>query len=396
MSRSLAIAVAALVAAAACAGGSSTSKPADTSPIIVAGLLPETGSASSFGQGELISIQMAIDEINAKGGLLGGRKIQFVHADSRGTSTGAVAGWQQLVAQKPVAIVGPILTAEVSALVQLADQTGIPLLEGSATQELEAGNKGSQWFFRMTETYRPQLRAQVAYAMKTIRPKRPAIISSNDELGKSYAPLVQRFFQENGIQIVSQQTADNTVSDFTAQILATKAANPDVVYFTNLISQSATFAKQVKPLGLNVPMYSGSAMLNALHYAQLTPLDAVHPSSIMTAAAFPAGDPINKGAAPFARAYKAKAGKDVNDVSTVWYAATLVLANAIEKAGSTKPDALAKALRATKGFHSWKGIDLPTGAYTCDPHQNCLNTTLLLGIKNGSIQVIDVIEDATP
>jgi branched-chain amino acid transport system substrate-binding protein len=358
--------------------------------------MPETGSAGSFGQGELISIQMAIDAINAKGGLLGGRKIQFVHADSRGTATGAVAGWQQLVAQRPVAIVGPILTAEVSALVALADQAGIPLLEGSATQELEAGNRGSQWFFRMTETYRPQLRAEVAYALKTFHPKRPAVISSNDELGKSYLPLVQRFFQEAGVQLVSVQWADNTASDFTAQILATKAANPDVVFFANLISQSATFAKQVKPLGLNVPIYSGSAMLNALYYAQLTPLDAVPQGTVMVAAAFPSADPINKGAAPFARAYKAKAGKDVNDVSTVWYAATLVLANAIEKAGSTSPDALAKALRATKGFHSWRGIDLPLGAYTCDAHQNCLNTTLLLGIKNGTIQVIDVIEDATP
>jgi branched-chain amino acid transport system substrate-binding protein len=350
--------------------------------------MPLTGPVATFGVPEEAAIQLAVDTINGKGGLLGGRKLQLVTADTMGTASGAVAGWQRLVAQSPVAVVGPILTGEVAALVQSANQAGIPLLEGSQTQELAAGEQGSNWFFRTTETVQTQAAAEVTYAMTHLHPSRPALILENDELGQSLAPALVSDFQSYGVKVVAQQYASDTAVDLTAQIEAVKAAHPDMVIFTDYAPVSALYLKQADQLNLNVPVYTFTSMLDALYYFDLASLVLFPAHSVIADAAFPTGDQVDKGAAAFVAAYHKKTGKDPNDLSSGWYTAVFMLAAAIERAGTTSPAALAKALRATANFNSFDGISMPTPPLACDAHQNCDSSTLLIGVQNNALSVL--------
>jgi branched-chain amino acid transport system substrate-binding protein len=379
-----------LVAIAACSssgsssGGSSGS--ADKGPVVIGGLMPLSGPVGAFGGLEKAAIDLAVSQINSHGGVLGGRKLKLVTADTQGTSTGSVAGFQQLVAQKPAVIEGPILTAEVAPLVSLANSAQIPLLEGSTTQSVEKGQSGgSDWFFRTTETQTPQAAAQVAYAISTLHAKNVAVLYSADELGQGYLSVVKAALAGKNLKLVASVSAPDTATDFTAQISALKAAHPDALFFINLAPQSATFLKQAKQQGLTIPVLTGSAVLDGVFYFHLAPGSDLPDGSLLTVPSWPISDTTDAGAKPFVTAYTKAAKAAPNDVSTGWYTSTLFLAAAIDKAGSTDSAAIAKALNSMKNFTSFDGIGVPTPPFECDAQQNCDNSTLILTIKNGAL-----------
>jgi branched-chain amino acid transport system substrate-binding protein len=383
-----------LAAVAACSSSGSSSSggsggsggSASKGPVLVGGLMPLSGPVGAFGSLEKAAIDLAISQVNSHGGVLGGRKLKLITADTQGTSTGSVAGFQQLVAQKPAVIEGPILTAEVAPLVSLANSAKIPLLEGSTTQTVEKGQPtGSDWFFRTTETQTPQAAAQVGYAINTLHAKTAAILYSADELGQGYLSVVKAALAGTNLKLVASVSAPDTATDFTAQISALKAAHPDALFFINLAPQSATFLKQAKQQGLSIPVLTGSAVIDGVYYFHLAPGTDLPNGSLLTVPSWPISDTSDPGAKAFVTAYTKAAKAAPNDVSTGWYTSTLFLAAAISKAGSTDGAAIAKALDAMKNFTSFDGISVPTPPFQCDAQQNCDNSTLILTIKNGDL-----------
>jgi branched-chain amino acid transport system substrate-binding protein len=395
----VALGLAAATSACSSSGSSSSSNTsngsnaASKSPILIGVMMPLTGALGAFAATELPSIKLAVSQINAAGGVLG-RKITIDTADTMGTSTGAVAAWDLLASKKPAAIVGPILTPEVAPLVRLADADQIPLLHAAVTQSLDAHRQGSPWFFRITPTDADTYIAMVQYAVSSLHFKRPAIITSSDELGQSFQTEITQDLSQYGLKPVIVKSAPTNATDYTAQILAVKSADPDVVFLSANAPPVATYLKQAAQLGLHVPVVVGTSAVYALDYFNLVPLSDFPPGSITSNSAFPTDDPENPGAAVFVKELTAAAGKTADSYAANWYSVMFMLANAISKAGSASPAAIAQALKSTKDFQSWHGIRMPFPAFTCNSQQDCDDNVLIMGSVNGHLQVLRSINES--
>lgn len=369
-------------------GNSIGSSSGSSSPIVIGAMFPETGALGAFAATELPSLNLAVSQINAAGGVLG-RKLVLDTADTMGTSTGSVTAWNLLMTKKPVAIVGPILTSEVAPLVKLADAAGIPVLHAAVTQSLDAHRQGSPWFFRVAATDAASYTSLVKYAVSTLHIKRPAIITSQDELGQSYQTEITQDLSQYGLKPVIVTSAPTNATDYTAQIQAVQGAHPDVVFLSANAPPVATYLKQAAQLGLHVPVMVGTSAVYALYYFKLVPLSDFPPGSATENTAFPTDDPANPGAAIFAKKLTAETGKVADSYAANWYSAMFLLANAITKAGSTSPTGIAQALRSTSGFQSWHGIRMPFPALSCNnDQQDCDANMLLVGEVNGQLRVL--------
>ncbi|WP_288958831.1 ABC transporter substrate-binding protein [uncultured Treponema sp.] len=349
--------VSAMMMAASCSG-----KKNDT--IKIGGIAPLSGGVAVYGTECKNGIDLAIEEINAAGGI-NGQKIEFICEDDEGDSAKSVNAYKKLVTKDRVkVIIGSLTSGCTMAITNLAQAQKVVQIAPAATAVAitDAGN----YVFRACYTDPFQGKIGGKFAYENLGTKKAAILY---DIGNDYSVgLTDNFTAEYtsmGGSIVSKESYSTGDKDFNAQLTKIKAANPEVIYLPDYYGTVALIAKQLRAQGINVPIVgadgwdgltdnAGDEVLNGYysnHYSENSSSAAVQ---------------------TFVKSFKAKYNKAPNSFAALGYDCVYMLRDAIKASGSTDDSAkIRDALEATNG-------DYVTGHIVFDANRNPVKSAVMI------------------
>ena len=305
---------------------------------------PMTGGAAGNGQSEREAIDLVLDEVNAGGGLLG-RKIQVIYGDDAGKPEQAVSIVKRFVTADQVAVViGGISSPTSMAASQVTREEKVPQIMVASTAA-RITLQGNPWIFR-SAVPDVRLSADLAdfVAQKFPNIKRMGAIYVNDDFGKGGVTGFTEAAKKHGIQIVVEEKYTRGDVDYTAQLTKIRAANPDGILDWSRYHEGALIAKQVRQMGLKTPIFGCDGIAHP-KYIELGG-DAVN--GVYYATHF---SPATSAHLPVARRLvekmRAKYGKDPDYTHSEAYDATLVVVDAIKRAGSLDREKIRAAMAST-------------------------------------------------
>lgn len=337
-----------LTMAVGCGGGGQSS---DVQEIKIGNILPLSGSAAPLGKIGQQARDMAVEEINAAGGIesMGGAQIKMVYADSKGDPATGVSEAERLISQEEVSIItGCYQSGVAMPSTEVAERYQIPYVVPVPSED-GITERGYKYIFRLAEKTSWRNRDQVAFvkemAEKTGTPvKTVALIYENTAWGQGAVRAWEKYIPEAGLEIVMKEPYPSNSSDLTPVVLKAKQLNPDIIMMVSYVSDAAlltkTFAQhQVTPKafvgtsgGFADPTYfdlAGDACENFFDISTWEP-DVNRPNS----------KEINER-------FTEKYGYGMNAEAVKAYASMYVIKDALERAGSTDGEALRKALSET-------------------------------------------------
>jgi len=316
---------------------------------IAIGLVDEmTGPQAEAGILVLHGVRLAIDEVNAAGGILG-RPVDLKVEDNGSTNPGTVLAYSKLVSQgEVVAVIGPLRSTQVQAASPTIAKWHIPAFIGGSDPSLTHVN--NPWIFRIRPSDFYSSKVMAEYAVTTLKANKIAIVHSTDTFGAGGKNALLEALKSLGVEPVLVQGYTSNSQDFTAIVLAIKKSGADLLatYMTNS-PDVGIFARQLRQLGVNVP-WIGSASL-----ATDTAIKLAGESLWGTYTVADFVIDANEESRAFARKFRARHGFDPDLYSAFPYAAVFLIKYAIETARSTDPEAMRKALLATRGLRDIEG-----------------------------------------
>ena len=247
-----------ILAAAVFATALAGSALAQSGPVNFAfiGELSGAGAVSStnFRDGAL----MAIDEINAKGGILG-RKIAVKQYDTQTNPGTARSQMQKAIDEEPYVILGPIFSGIVKVSAMLAAQAEIPQIMGGEASDLT--QQGNAYLFRTSFGQQASMPKIANYIRDTVKAKSVAVVWVNNDFGKGGRDNFNKEMNSRGIKVVADISTESGQTDFAADVVKAKAANAEAIFVYTNEEESARFLREVRKQGLNVPLIGETTLL---------------------------------------------------------------------------------------------------------------------------------------
>jgi len=334
------------------------SPAAAAEPIKIGVILPFTGGSSLAGTEVFSGVTLALEEVNAAGGVLG-RPIELVKEDDESVPTKGVTAAQKLITRdRVVALIGTYNSAVALPASDVARKAKIPMVTGGSTavSVTKANTPGDPWFFRHFPGSDEQGTQSAQDVVLRLKKKRLAILYENTAYGKDLEKTFREVTAKVGATVVSSETYNQGDPDFYTQLTKLKSLAPDGVYIAGLIAEGAAILRQARELGLGTQFIgSGGLMSDKL-------IELAGPSSegfaISTMYEPSTNNPVG---AEFGKRFAKRFGVAANTHSALGYDAMRVVADAVRRAGSTDGAAIQKALMATKEFLTVQG---PPGTRT--------------------------------
>ena len=370
----------ALVATACALGLAGLPASAAANSIKIGAIFSQTGPASFLGAPEAKTVQMLADQLNAKGGVLG-QKIQLIIKDSAGSPERAVSFAKQLIEEDQVlAIIGPSTSGETMQIKPTCEENKMILVSCAAAETIV--NPLAKYVFKT-----PQKDSQaVTWIYKTMKEQgisKIAVLSGNDGFGKGGKAQLEAMAPEYGITIVANEVYDVKATDFSDVVTKIKAATPQAVVNWTVAPAQSIVPKNVKQLGLNVPLFHSHGFGN-LKYVQQAGVAAegiLFPAGrLLVVDDLPASHPQKALLAAYKNDYESKFKEDVSTFGGHAYDALMIVVEGIKKAGSTDRDKVRDAIENLKGFVGTAGIF----NYSATDHTGLgLDAFEMLTVKNG-------------
>ncbi|HSK71156.1 MAG TPA: ABC transporter substrate-binding protein [Pyrinomonadaceae bacterium] len=325
-----------------------------------------SGTTASFGQSTKNGIELAVEEINNSGGVLG-KKIQLIVEDDQGRPEQAKTVVSKLINQDKVqAVLGEVASTNSLAAAPVAQEAKIPMITPSSTNPKVT--QVGDYIFRVCFIDPFQGLVMAKYAANNLNAKTAAIFGDvQSDYSKGLSEVFKQEFAKLGGRIVSEQSYAQTDPDFKGQLTAIRATNPDVIYIPGYYGQVGIIAKQARELGMNMPLLGGDGWDSP----DLWKLggDALKNSYISNhySADNPAPEIQN-----FVKAYQAKFGAKPDSLAALAYDSAKVLADSLKRAGSADPQQLRQAIANTNNFN---GV---TGKITVNDERNAVKPAVVL------------------
>lgn len=367
LTRALVSLTVALVAAVA-----SAATPPAGEPIKLGEISPLTGKEAAFGQQAHRGILMALDEINARGGVLGRPLVVIAEDNQSKPGDSATVARKLLSRDKVVALLGTGTSSNCLEIAPIAQSARIPLVATTATAP-EVTEK-RDYVFRACFIDPFQGAVLAKFARDTLKAKRVALLTSTSA---SYSVGLSKVFRERFIALGGELVADQKYAegdkDFRAQLTAIRAAQPDAIAATGFYSEAALICKQARDLGLDIPIFGGDGW----EAPELIEIGGKAVEGTYYASHY-SSDSAAPEVRAFVQKYRARFnGETPDSMAPLAYDATLILADALARAGSTDGAKLRAALAATKNF---PGV---TGRTTIDAQRNASKSAVMLRVENG-------------
>ncbi|MBM3559222.1 MAG: ABC transporter substrate-binding protein [Alphaproteobacteria bacterium] len=346
-----------------------------------------TGPAAFYGKHQRWGVELAVAEINAKGGVLG-KKIELVFEDNRCNPAEAVKAVNALVNDhKVVSILGALCSSATLAALPVVKRAEVPLITSSSTAASitdQIGDKVNRWGFRSTIGDDGMAYAMVAH-LKKEGVKKVGIVGEDNDYGRGGAEIFAKALKAAGMEVTSTDFVNPTSPDFTAILTKLKATKPDRIaaYFTS--TPLTAFFRQYEAARVGIPG-TGRLLLDVIVKAVTPEFVAAGglDGSTSTNPYSPEIDtPANKA---FVEKFKKHAGEEPNQPSFMIYEAMYTLAQAIAKAGTPTPAAIRDALRQV----SYPSIMGKTIGF--DESHQVKNNAVVNAVKGGKIIVLGMAE----
>lgn len=220
-------------------------------------IAPLTGSQAAFGEALKNGYLIALDEINAKGGVLG-KKIELDIYDDQSKPDQAVQGVSKLVDQDRMPLIlGSYSSESTMAIIPAVTQRQVPLIIPIAVADNLLDSK-SPWIFRVGASTTDYARATFGFLKDNGSPKTMAIVYENTNFGQSSMKAMTAVAQAGGIKLVAVESYEAKSPDYRAVLQRVKQANPEVIYFCSYLLDATTLMRQSQEIDLN-PRYYTSA-----------------------------------------------------------------------------------------------------------------------------------------
>jgi branched-chain amino acid transport system substrate-binding protein len=308
-------------------------------PIKLGVVGPHSGAAAVDGQNTLIGAQVAAQEINAAGGLLGGRKIEIVAADTRGIPAESVSAFRKVVTQdKVVAVDCCWFSSSTIATHPAIEELKVPTTNGVSFLP-DAKDTKLTYLFKFAQTPRLESRF-VDYWVKQLNVKKVAFLARNDDWGRATSGVYQARLRELGGTVLSSDFYTPGEKDFYSYLTKIKALNPEAINLVDISATAATQVKQIAELGIKTATLGSDGPITdafiklAGSIAEGIPLVVRYGATLDT--------PRNKA---FVAAFKARrGGEEPDQYAQAGYDSIYLQAEAIKRAGSTDPAKIREAL----------------------------------------------------
>ena len=370
----------ALVCAGLGGGCNKSSDSAGGEPIKVGQFASLTGKEATFGTSSDEGTTMAIEEINAAGGVLG-RKLQLLTEDTQSKPGEPATVVNKLIARDGVvAILGEVASSRSLEAAPICQQSKIPMISPSSTNPkvTEVGD----YIFRVCFIDPFQGTVMANFATKTLQAKKVAVFTdAKSDYSKGLAKFFKEKFVANGGTIAVELDYNGGDKDFKAQLTAIKAANPDAVFVPGYYTDAALICVQAKQLGLNVPFMGGDGWESEklVEIGQ----DAVEGQYFSTHYHPDVGSERSK---QFLQNYRLRwKGKTPDALAACAYDSVIVLADAFKRAGTTDGPKVRDALAATRNFPA------VTGNITIDEHRDASKAAVILQVKDGKYKYLETV-----
>jgi branched-chain amino acid transport system substrate-binding protein len=327
-------------------------------PILVGVVVPMTGPLATYGSPFSDAIELAVDEVNASGGV-NGRPIKLQIEDSQASNTVAINALNRLLQSKPVAMFGPGLGTQILAMMPIFEKEHLPTFAGPSTRRVS--QQGAKYFFRTTSHDGLTKELVTRFILENLGKTHVGIIHVANEWGYSGRDNVTAYLEQfkhlKPVSIASYQPTDR---DFTAQLLQMKNDGADVIFTQGHPVDEALIARQLKQLNIDLPHVGSGSLCSAVLRHLLTTAEA--------AGQYCEGPDIlpENNSKPrvqeYVKKYIAKAKFSPGIYETSYYDVAHMLAEVMKKYGTDR-ESIAKGMREM----SYDGV---VGTYRADAEGN--------------------------
>jgi len=349
--------------------------------IRIGGLLETSGFIASLGQPGLEGAMLAVEEVNAAGGI-NGRKVAFVNINSESDNTKTVSGAKRLLEQENVvAIVGPMSSGSAFAVADTIERAQVPMIANGASRGIVLPPEKRRFTFLapLTDVV---VQSVMLKDMQAKGIRRIAVLNSDVAFGTSGRDSLEKGVAAYGITIVAKETFGNADTDMTPQLTKIRASDAEATVIWATGPGLAISTKNHRALGVKTPLYLAHSAndFNFLRLAGDAANGVLLPSSkIYVTGSLPANDPQKPVVERFVRDYEKKYGKPPATFAGNGYDAAMMLMNAIRQVGT---DA-AKIRAAIEGTKDYVGVTA-VYAYAPDDHYGTKpESVVMLGVKDG-------------
>ncbi len=346
---------------------------------------PTSGGIAHLGKDNENGARMAIDELNAKGVTIGGKKVKFelLAEDDAADPKQGTAAAQKLVDSKVSGVVGHLNSGTSIPASKIYSDAGIPQISPSATNPKYTRN-GYKTTFRVVADDVHLGGTLGKYAVSTLKGKSIAVIDDRTAYGQGVADEFEKGVKAAGGSIVGHEFTNDKATDFNAILTTLKGKKPDVLFYGGMDAVAGPMLRQMKQLGLEAKFMGGDGICSG----ELPKLAAggMADGQVVCAEAGGVEGEQKKAMDDFKVAYKKKFNADVQIYAPYVYDAVNVMVAAMVKAGSSDPAKYLPALAATSGY---KGV---TGTIAFDSKGDIKNGALtLFTYKGGNREQIAVV-----
>ena len=349
---------------------------------------PTSGAIAHLGKDNENGARLAIDELNAKGVMIGGKKAKFelLAEDDGADPKQGTAAAQKLVDSKVNGVIGHLNSGTSIPASKIYSDAGIPQISPSATNP-KYTRQGYKTTFRVVADDVHLGGTLGKYAVTQLKGKSIAVIDDRTAYGQGVADEFEKGVKAAGGATVGREFTNDKATDFTAILTSLKAKNPDIVFFGGMDAVAGPMLRQMKQLGINAKFMGGDGICSG----ELPKLAAGTMADGQVICAEAGGiDPkdaaATKGMEDFKVKFKKKFNADVQIYSPYVYDSVNVMVDAMVKAGSSDPAKYLPVLAKTSGY---KGV---TGTISFDEKGDVKNGALTLyTYKGGSKDSLGVV-----
>ena len=363
--------------------GLGLSGPACAQNILIGVSTPVTGPAAVASEWERWGIDLAVEEINGAGGVLG-RKIETIILDNKCNPSEAVNVANKLVEAKVVAIIGSHCSSAHLAAMPIIKEAKVPMITGIASNPQitdQSGVGGNDWAFRINPSDKAMMDALGAYLGEKKIFKTVAIVGEDTDFGRGGAAAFQAVAEKAGINIISSDFHPQNVPDYTSILTRLQQRHPDAIATFQLGGDSLNFLRNAMQMGVRIP-YTGRVELGGRNL-QIIEAGGMEGSISAWTYSHEIGAPQNQ-------AFVAKIRAKYNSVPYLqtWgsYDCMRIIAQAIVRAGDVDPTKVRDAIKGLK-FTTVFGKEVKF-----DEHNQAGKFVVLQAVNNKKITVADLVE----
>jgi branched-chain amino acid transport system substrate-binding protein len=344
----------------------------DSNVVSIGAVFPLSGTVAFYGTESRDGALLAIDEINAAGGLLG-KQLALIAEDDEGNAEKSVNAFTKLTTRDKVAVIlGSSTSGATQAMTALAQRNKVILISPSATNT--EVTRAGDYIFRacFIDPFQGVVGADFAY--DTLGSRRAAVLyDAGADYNSGLADSFRQQFRAVGGQVVADEAYQSGDVDFNAQVTRIRAANPDVVYLPNYYNDVALQAKQLRAQGVNCALVGGDGWDGLIDNAGDEALNGYWSAGF-------AADTTDPRAQTFVRAFTAKFNRSASQFSALGYDTMMLVADGIKAAGSFDTAAVKDAMAKLNGPYV-------TGNIRFDANRDPIKSAAILEIvrKDGKL-----------